>query len=98
MFYDLVEEHKPILTKHSFEAEHYGRILEFVEYQKTADLTGYYSLDIDDCVFSDRLIEFVFGYTRSDANESNTQSSWSSYYIVFDRLLDEFITCEYEQG
>lgn len=94
IFTDLYEEHKLDLIQHRYEADHFNGIIEFVENG------GLNSFDIqtEECEFCDKYIQFTFGFTTDDANESNTQSSFSYYVIVFDRILHEFTSCEYEQG
>jgi len=45
-----------------------------------------------------REITFFFGKDLEKANESSNQVATANYLIIYDRLLEEFITCEYEQG
>lgn len=94
LFMKLYEEHRDELITHRIEATHFSEILQFV------DEGGYSAFDImqDECELTDKRICFVFGLDDNDANESNTQNSWSSYYIEYDRILKEFIRCDYEQG
>jgi len=94
IFTDLYEEHKLDLIQHRYEADHFNRIIEFVD----DGALSAFDIETEECEFSDKSIMFVFGFTDNDANESSTQSSFSNYVIVFDRILHEFTSCEYEQG
>jgi len=93
MFLDLFRENEKTLEDHKYEADHFRKLLEFRynEFEK-------FELEIDECEFGEKEIHFCFGYSHNDANESNNQSSWSSCYVTYDVLLEEFVNIEFDQG
>jgi hypothetical protein len=92
IFHALIEEHKDELIEYSNEAPHYGHVLGFYDYKSE------YNLVLDECNFGLHEIEFVYSKHNNDSNESDNRGTYSSYYIVFNTVLDEFRVCDYEQG
>jgi hypothetical protein len=92
LFNDLFKTHEVDLIKHRYEAKHYDDIIKFKEYY-------YKDFEIltEECEYG-KEITFIFFHDFSDSNESNPQSSSAHYIIVYDSILDEFVSCEYEQG
>lgn len=87
-------ENESVLEEYMYEAEHYGEILRFYQ------MGDFETFEIEpmECEYNDKEIVFVFGYDFNDANESNTQSTTANHVIVYDRVLEEFTSHEYEQG
>lgn len=94
IFKELMETHEELMEPYKYEADHYIPILEFYR----AGLHKEYDMDLDECEFADEYIWFYFFKEYNDANESDTQNSYSSHLIKFDRVLEEFTEYEYEQG
>lgn len=93
LFLDLFKEQEEILIEEQYQAEHCKQILDF-----KAHAYKEFELLLDECDYSDKEIVFVFGYDFNDANESCNQSTTADYVIVYDNILGEFTSCEYEQG
>ena len=94
IFKSLYSYHEEDLREHQYEAEHFKRILQFVE----GDDFNKFDLELEECEFTNEKISFVFGCDFGDSNESNNQSTTANYHIVYDRVLSEFTVCDYEQG
>lgn len=91
MFYDLIDVERLNLEQHKHEASHYMDILNMIDNQEGFELM------VDESTFCDERIVFFFCKFYNDANESDTQGSSANYIITYDRILDEFTECEYEQ-
>lgn len=94
IFKSLYSYYEEDLRENQHEAEHFKRILQFVE---GGDFNKF-DLELEECEFTNEKISFVFGCDFGGANESNTQSATANYLIIYDRLLEEFTVCDYEQG
>lgn len=94
MLKHLVEEHRTDLEKHRFEADYYDKLLKFIDVKVIDE----FDTEHEECDFTNDSVSFVFGYSFNDANESNNQSTTANYHIIFNRVLNEFTVCEYEQG
>ena len=93
LFNDLYSEQLEILEQHKFEADHYKQILDFKQYHFSE-----FTLQVDECDYDSKRIFFVFGMSFNDANESDSQSTTADCCIIYDCILDEFTSYEYEQG
>jgi hypothetical protein len=93
LFNDLFKENEDELIEYQYEAEHFGKILQFNYIAKEK-----FDLVLDECELDGSTITFVYEHDFNDANESNNQSTTASYVIMYDRILDEFSECYYEQG
>ncbi len=94
LFIDLFNEYEEELEEHRYEADHFDRLLLF----KNSTEFDEWEIDECECEFTDKTIIWYFGFDFNDANESNNVSTTADYTIVFDRVLDEFTICDYEQG
>lgn len=94
IFMKLYKEHEEDLRKHRFEAEHFGRLITFVE----EGGFNVFDIQIEECELNSYHISFVFGFDFNDANESSNYSASANYYIIYDRVRQDFIACDYEQG
>jgi hypothetical protein len=94
IFMKLYKEHEEDLRKHRFEAEHFDRLITFVE----EGGFNVFDIQIEECELNNANIRFVFGFDFNDANESSNYSASANYYIEYDRFLKELTTCNYEQG
>lgn len=93
LFSDLYKQNENDLYEYQYEATHYQTLLNFYAlYKEKAKLV------LEECSLNDNEIVFVYGYEHNDANESDTQSTWESWYITYDTILDEFSSCEYDNG
>jgi len=93
LFVDLYNLHESYLMQHRADNKVYMDIINFYE-KNSSD----FDICNDECEIDDFNIIFVFGYDFNDANESCTQSTTANYVIVFDKSIDEFSECNYEQG
>lgn len=93
LFNDLYNQQLEVLEEHKYEADHYRLIVDFKQYH-FSDFT----LETEECDYDSNHITFVFGMSFNDANESDPQGSSADYCIIYDCILDEFTSCEYEQG
>jgi len=94
LFVKLYEEHKEELEHHKFEADHFKRLIQFYD---EGGLSAF-DLQKDECELTDKYIHFVFGMDLEQANESTNYVATANYFIVYDRILNEFTSCDYEQG
>lgn len=94
LFNHLYDTSKNSLEEHKYEAKHFFDILEF----KEKGIIDSFEINIDECEVSDENILFVFTCDFGDSNESCNQSTTADYFISFDCVLEEFNSCEYEQG
>jgi len=93
LFIDLYKEQEDILEEHKYEADHYKEIIDFKE-----QAFNEFELLEDESEFSDKEIVFDFGMCLGGANESDNRNASANFVIVYDRILDDFTSCEYEQG
>jgi hypothetical protein len=93
LFLDLYNEQEEILIAERIQADHFERILQFKQH-------AYKEFEIipEECDYDSKKIVFFFGYDFNDANESCNQSTTADYVIIYDTILDEFTSCDYEQG
>ena len=92
LFDNLFKENEYELIEYQYEAQHFGTIIKF------NIIKDEFNIVLDECELDSKNITFVFDKDFNDANESNNQSTTASYVIMFDRILDEFSLCHYEQG
>lgn len=83
LFNFLYKDQEKALQLHKCEVTNYWNIVNFVEHFKEQ-----FNLLDSDCEFNDDEIIFVF---ERDLNGSEVQS----YYIVFNRQLEDFTECSY---
>lgn len=93
IFKELFEEHKSELEKFK-KSEMNKTLLGFVESGDFDD----YELMLDECEIYESHIRFVFGKDLEQPNESSSYVASGNYFIFFDRVLNEFTICDYEQG
>ena len=93
LFLDLFEMQEDTLKEHMCEVEHYKKILDFKK-------QAYQEFEIinEECDYDSKKIVFSFGYDFGDTNERCNQSTTADYVIVYDTILDEFESLDYEQG
>jgi hypothetical protein len=90
LFQDLYKEKESELEEEKYVADHFKQILEFYnEYDKVELLK-------EECEFNKASIVFVFYHETSPANESNPDSDGILTTIIFDRVLEEFVSFECE--
>jgi len=94
LFLYLVEYHRDGLEVSMDEIPHHKMILDFT-YNSIDD--GFEILS-EECELTDSQIIFCFGMTLEQPNESSNYVASANYDIVFDRITDEFVSCEYQQG
>ena len=92
LFYDLYKQEEDNIIDNHIENNNLGLIMQF-----SAD-DREFELMIEESQFTDKEIVFVFGYDYNDANESCTQSTTADYVIIYDRINEEFVDAEYNQG
>lgn len=93
LFLDLFKEQEEILIKEQYQAEHFKQILDFKN--KAYDD---FEIMIEECFYDTKEIIFWFTYDFNDANESCNRITSIDYIIVYDLTLEEFTSCEYDQG
>lgn len=93
LFLDLYNEQEEILIEERIQAEHFEKILQFKQH-------AYKDFEImpEECNYDTKEIVFFFGYDFDDANESYNQSTTADYVIVYNTILEEFTSCDYDQG
>ena len=91
IFKVLFDEHKDSLEEERYQATHFNSILNFVD-----DGINEFEILAEECELNDKEIIFVYVHDFNDANESDTQGTSASYDIVYDRVLSEFTSCEFE--
>lgn len=93
LFLDLFEAQEEILIEEQYQAEHFKQILDFKN-------KAYNDFEImtEECDYDSKKIVFWFTHNFNDANESCNQSTTADYVIIYDTILDEFTSCDYEQG
>ena len=94
LFKYLVETHRDELEVHKYEAEHFKMILDFANHH----IDDGFEVLSEECELTDSQIIFIFGIDLEEPNESTNYVATANYDIVFDRIMDEFVSCEYEQG
>ncbi len=92
MFTELFREQEKTLEEYKYEADRYMIFLSFIDEKEQ------FSIQPPECVLTDEYIDFVYGFSHNDANESNNESGWTTMFIRYDRILDEFTICEYDGG
>lgn len=90
MFKGLYFEHEKELIAHRYEASHYDTLINFF------NVIDEYELLKDDCEMTTENVSFVFAKELERANESTNYVDVESFYILYDRLLGEFVICELE--
>lgn len=90
MLNHLFEEHKEDLIEYRWEDDSYNTLLSFMDEREK------YTLEIEDCSFDGKEIEWYYTMSLNNANESNNHSDVVAYYIRFSTILDEFTDCEYQ--
>lgn len=93
LFLDLYNEQEEILIAERIQADHFERILQFKQHAHK-----HFEIIPEECDYDSKKIVFFFGYDFNDANESCNQSTTADYVIIYDTILDEFTSCDYEQG
>ena len=93
LFSDLYDEQIDVLIEYRYETSHYNDIINF----KEQHLFAFELLKEESC-FCDKEIVFDFGMCLGGANESDNTNASANFVIVYDRVLDEFTSCDYEQG
>lgn len=93
LFLDLYNEQEEILKEEQYQAEHFKKILDFKQHAYNE-----FGIMTEECDYDFKKIVFWFTYDFNDANESCNQSTTADYVIVYDTILDEFVSCDYEQG
>ncbi|QQO97011.1 hypothetical protein Nekkels1_12 [Cellulophaga phage Nekkels_1] len=93
LFLELYNEQEDILIEERIQADHFDRILKFKEQSYSE-----FEIMIEECSYDTKEIVFVFAYDFDDSNEDCSQSTTADYVIVYDTILDEFTSCDYEQG
>lgn len=93
LFVTLYEEQIDVLEADRFELDFYQRLINFYE-------GGFAAFDLqrEECMLSDDKIHFAFGMDSEQANESSNYGATSNYFIIYDRILEQFEACDYEQG
>jgi hypothetical protein len=90
LFEDLYKEKENEMEEEKIIADHYKQILEFYKDYPKVELLN------DECDFNKASIIFCFYHETCPPNESNPDSDGISVTIIFDKLLDEFVSFECE--
>jgi hypothetical protein len=90
LFEDLYKEKETELEEEKYVADHYKYILDFYSEYKDFELLK------EECELGKASILFVFYQQTSFANESNPDTDGIIVSIVFDTILDEFVSFETE--
>ena len=93
LFIDLYKNQKDLLEEYKDEVEHFKKIIDF-----NNRAFNEFELIQESSSLSDKEIVFYFGLCLGGANESNNEDAYANFIIRYDRTLNEFISCEYEQG
>ena len=93
LFFDLYKECEDAIVDDHIENMSLGLLMQFMAVHKDE-----FEIMTEECQFSDKDIIFVFGYDFGDANEGCNQSTTADYVFVYDRLLEQFVDAEYNQG
>jgi len=86
LFKELLVEQMDIMTENYYVCDHYARILDFKDRK--------YEIQVEDCKLDDRNATFVFVVGATQPTESNPDIDGSLVVIIYNFLLDEFISCE----
>ena len=89
LFKDLYQEQEDALNEHQYEADHYKRLIHFNNDEKPE-----YKLELSECDYNYRHVTFIFIKKEEFIVDGNTPS----YTIIFDRTLDEFTACDYDEN
>ena len=90
LFEDLYKEKENELEEEKYVAYHYKHILDFYSEYKDFELLN------EECELGKASILFVFYQQTSFTNESNPDTDGIIVSIVFDTILDEFVSFETE--
>lgn len=88
LFKDLLAEQMDVMTENYYVCDHYARILDFKDHK--------YEIQDEDCELDNRNVTFVFVVDAIQPTESNPDIDGSLIVIIYNFLLDEFISCEIE--
>ena len=90
LFEVIFKEQHSDLEEEKYVADHYRYILDFRD-----DFSNFKLLK-EECEVLPASIIFVFYKETFSANESNPDSDGTHVTIVYDKILDEFVSCDFE--
>lgn len=87
----LIKENRAELIEYQYEANWYADLLRFMDFEKE-----HYTLEVEECSYDGKEIEWYYTQSLNNANESNAHSDTIAYSIKFSTILNEFTDCEYQ--
>lgn len=90
IFNELISEQIGAIEEYKYSDDLYKELNYFLERKKEFDL------DLYECELTTDSIYFTFSHCCSQANESDNTSEYEVFNIKYDRVFNEFISCEYE--